>query len=119
MIVADTSALISVATVDLLETLLTEYDVRTTETVLEGLTDTAQYDDSHGRAAQCVLDNTDQMRVHDIGSAVETSRIDIGEGNTAALANELDAEFIESSRRIPRGLTSGRKPTLPFPTHVR
>lgn len=103
MIVADTSALISVATVDLLETLLTEYDVRTTETVLEELTDTAQYDDSHGRAAQCVLDNTDQMRIHDIGAAVETSRIDIGEGSTAALANELDADFIitDDLRALP------------------
>ena len=27
--------------------------------------------------------------------------------------------FIESSRRIPRGLTSGRKLTLPFPNHTR
>jgi predicted nucleic acid-binding protein len=103
MIVADTSALISVATIDLLETLLAEYDVRTTETVLEELTDTAQYDDTHGRAAQSALDNPDQLKVHDIGPDVETSRIDIGEGSTAALANELDADFLitDDLRALP------------------
>jgi rRNA-processing protein FCF1 len=37
MIVADTSALISIAAINLLDTFLTEFDIHTTETVIEEL----------------------------------------------------------------------------------
>ncbi|OVE82869.1 hypothetical protein B2G88_19015 [Natronolimnobius baerhuensis] len=47
-IVIDTSAFISLATADSVEMVLEEYDVQTTETILEELVETAEYDDVHG-----------------------------------------------------------------------
>lgn len=61
MIVADTSALISLASIDLLEIFLTEFNVHTTELVVDELEDTAGYDDRHGDASQTVLDNLDRL----------------------------------------------------------
>lgn len=95
MIVADTSALISLATVDLLGTFLTEFDVHTTEYVLEELEDTSQYDDRHGDAAQIVLDHQDRITTHQISGEFTSSRVDRGEGSCALLTQELeDAEFL-------------------------
>jgi predicted nucleic acid-binding protein len=103
MIVADTSALISLATIDLLETLLAEYDVHTTETVVEELESTADYDDTHGRGAQSVLERVDQIEVHSVDASLETSRIDAGEASTATLSNDLDAAFLitDDLRALP------------------
>ncbi|WP_256301770.1 hypothetical protein [Haloarchaeobius salinus] len=103
MIVVDTSALISVASVDLLESLLTEYDVHTTETVHEELEATAQYEDVHGIAAQTVLNKIDQIEIHAVETELTTSRIDSGEGTTAALTNELEADFLitDDLRALP------------------
>lgn len=52
MIVADTSALISLATAGVLDIVLAEFDVHTTDTVIEELEDTARFDDAHGAGAQ-------------------------------------------------------------------
>ena len=57
MIVADTSTLISISSVNLLDTLLTEFDLHTTEKVVEELEKTSDYDDRHGQAAQKALEN--------------------------------------------------------------
>jgi predicted nucleic acid-binding protein len=103
MIAADTSALISLASIDLLDALLTEFDVHTTETVVDELEATAQYDDQHGHAAATVLDNRDRLQIHDTDTTVETSRIDPGEGSTAHLANQHDADFLitDDLRALP------------------
>jgi len=103
MIVADTSALISVATIDLFETLLAEYDVHTTETVVEELETTAEYDDTHGRGAQCVLERINQLEIHTADADLETSRIDTGEASTVTLTNDLDAAFLitDDLRALP------------------
>jgi len=103
MIVADTSALISLATVDLLDTLIAEYDVHSTEAVVEELTETATYDDVHGRAAQVVLDRRDGIEVHEAESDLVTARIDAGEASAATLAAELGAEFLltDDLRALP------------------
>lgn len=103
MIAADTSALVSLSAVDLAETVRSEFDVHTTETVIAELEDTAAYDDSHGRAAQHVLEHTDQLQIHDVETAVETSRIDSGEGTVVALAETLEADFLitDDLRALP------------------
>lgn len=85
MIVADTSSLISLASIDLFDTLLTEFDVHSTEPVIKELEETSEYDDRHGDAAQVVLDNRDQITVHDIQGEFTSSRVDEGEGSCALL----------------------------------
>jgi predicted nucleic acid-binding protein len=94
MIVADTSALVSLASVDLLDTLLTEFDVHTTETVVDELADTSDYDDTHGHAAQTVLDNQERISIQRVDGTLESSRIDRDEGSCALLARGLDASFL-------------------------
>jgi predicted nucleic acid-binding protein len=103
MIVADTSALISCATVDLLDTLLSEFDVHTTTTVVEELETTAEYTDTHGDAAETVLDSADNIRIHDIQGGLTSSRVDHGEGSCALLATEQDADFVltDDLRALP------------------
>ena len=66
MIVADTSSILSLTSIDLLETLLTEFDVHVTELVIEELEETSEYDDRHGDAARTALDNRDRITVHEI-----------------------------------------------------
>lgn len=103
MIAADTSALISLATVDLLDTLLTEYDVHTTKTVVEELENTSQYDDTHGKASETVLDHLERITVHQVEGEFESSRIDQGEGTCALLTKEIDAKFLitDDLRALP------------------
>ncbi|CCQ34212.1 hypothetical protein HLRTI_000660 [Halorhabdus tiamatea SARL4B] len=103
MIVADTSALVSLASIDRLDLLLAEFDVHTTETVVSELQETADYADSHGRAAQAVLDRKDDLTVNAVGEPIETGRIDAGEGSGAVLARERDAAFLitDDLRALP------------------
>jgi len=104
MIVADTSALISLAIVDCLDLVVAEYAVHTTEEVLTELEDTAAYDDVHGRGARQVLDQRDGFTVHTVTEDIpETSRIDAGEGSCAVLADQIDAAFLltDDLRALP------------------
>lgn len=94
MLVADTSALCSLGTVELAATMCGEFDVHTTETVVAELRETAEFNDRHAVAARRVLDVADELTVHDVDASVQSARIDEGEGSAAALANELDAEFL-------------------------
>lgn len=94
MIVADTSALISIASIDLLDTFRSEFDTCTTETVVGELEGTAEYDDRHGNAATDVLENLDTVTVHRVGAGFASSRVDEGEASCALLTNELAAEFL-------------------------
>jgi predicted nucleic acid-binding protein len=103
VIVADTSALISLASIDLLETVLAEYDVHTTETVVDELEATSTYEDHHGEAANAVCDNLRQITVHHVEGDVTSSRIDAGEGSCALLTRAVDAEFLltDDLRALP------------------
>lgn len=103
MIVADTSALISLASIDLLEIFLTEFNVHTTALVVEELEDTAGYDDRHGDAAQTVRDGLDRITIHQTKGAFESSRVDHGEGSCAQLTTDLDADFLvtDDLRALP------------------
>lgn len=103
MIVADTSSLISLASIDLLDTLLTEFDVHTTELVIEELEETAEYEDRHGNAAQIVLDNRDKFTSHEVQGEFTSARIDEGEGSCALLSKVIDADFLitDDLRALP------------------
>jgi predicted nucleic acid-binding protein len=94
MIAADTSALISLASIDLLNTFLTEFDVHTTDQVVEELEDTAEYENRHGDAVQTVLDNLDRITTHQLQREFTSSRVDQGEGSCALLTKEIDTEFL-------------------------
>ncbi|MFB6353775.1 MAG: hypothetical protein ABEJ92_06785 [Halobacteriales archaeon] len=104
MIVADTSALISIATIDTLELFLAEFDVQTTKTVVQELEETSGYDDRHGHAAETVLKNLDRISVHRTSNeAFRSSRVDKGEGSCAVLTNDLKADFLitDDLRALP------------------
>ena len=103
MIVADTSALISLASIDLLDTFLIEFDVHTTEHVVEELAETSEYDDHHGDAANAVIDNMDTITLHQVQGAFTSSRVDDGEGSCALLTTEIEAEFLitDDLRALP------------------
>lgn len=103
MIVADTSSILSLTSIDLLETLLTEFDVHVTELVIEELEETSEYDDRHGDAARTALDNRDRITVHEIPGEFRSSRVDDGEGSCALLTKEIDAEFLltDDLRALP------------------
>ncbi|MFB6128445.1 MAG: hypothetical protein ABEJ47_01660 [Halorhabdus sp.] len=112
MIVADTSALVSLASIDRLEILLAEFDVYTTETVVVELRETAAYEDNHAEAARAVLDRQADLAVHGVEEPVATGRIDAGEGSAVVLAQKLDANFLitDDLRALPelRAVTETR-----------
>ena len=105
MIVADTSALISLATADSLTIVLNEFTVHTTETVIGELNDTAAYDDAAGTAATQALKQQERFTIHTVDEAnvPTTSRVDIGEGSCVVLANRIDARFLitDDLRALP------------------
>lgn len=104
MIVADTSALVSLSAADVLETVLEEFDVHTTSRIVEELEETAGYDDVHGTAAKTVLEQIDELTVHDEQDApVRSSRIDAGEASCLALEQAIDPDFLltDDLRALP------------------
>lgn len=95
IIVTDTSALISLAIADTLGSTLEEFDVHTTQTVCDELTNTAEYDDSHGGAAQEVLEGRERVTIHNVENPErKSSRIDAGEASCLTIAQRIDAKFL-------------------------
>jgi rRNA-processing protein FCF1 len=104
MIVADTSALVSLAVGDVPDDLFSEFDIHVTETVLDELRETSAYEDVYGRAARSVLDRRAALTVHDVdGESFTSSRIDAGEASCVELARDLDAGFLltDDLRALP------------------
>ncbi len=104
MIVADTSALITLASIDLLGIVLSEFDVHTTETVVQELEETSEYEDRHGEAAQTVLNQIRRIDVHETERTNrQSSRIDEGEATTIEFANNEEADFLitDDLRALP------------------
>lgn len=104
MIVADTSALISLAAIETLESFLAEFDVHTTDSVVQELEETSGYDNHHGDAAEMVLNNLDWITVHPVQNGdFRSSRVDQGEGSCAKLTNDLEADFLiaDDLRALP------------------
>ena len=104
MIVADTSALISLTLAECLDDLLTEFEVHTTTTVVDKLEQTAAYDDPHGDAVTHVREQQGRLTVHTVEEEIpETSRIDPGEGSCVVLTDQLGADFLltDDLRALP------------------
>jgi len=104
MIVADTSALVSLATANILGVVFEEFDVHTTETVVEELKQTADYDDVSGRAAKSVLNHAGRLTIHDVENPkLDSSRIDHGEASCVSLVKKRDADFLltDDLRALP------------------
>lgn len=106
MIVTDTSALISLATTDVFGTFLDEFEIHTTETVVQELEETATYDDQHGAAASAVLDSVDDDHISvyaPANASIESTRIDPGEASCLAIERELHPDFLltDDLRALP------------------
>lgn len=104
MIVADTSALISLATADTIDVVLDEFEFHTTETVVEELRATADYDDTSAEGADSVISRTERLTIHSVDvPEFDASRIDEGEGSCVVLARERDATFLvtDDLRALP------------------
>ncbi|KTG30249.1 hypothetical protein [Haloferax profundi] len=104
MLVVDTSAFISLAVGGVFETVLDEFDIATTQAVLDELEETAAYDDNHGDGESTILDAVAAIRVVDTtGDEFVTSRIDDGEASCVAAAREVDAAFLitDDYRALP------------------
>jgi predicted nucleic acid-binding protein len=95
LIVADTSALVSLGTVadsspNPLDFLLDSHTVVVPEQVVDELTETASYDDASGEGAQAVLDRRSAFEVRSV-ELDETFPLDDGENAAVTLANGVDA----------------------------
>ena len=95
IVVADTSALVSLGIVadrepSPLEYLLEEYTVLTAAEVLDELETTASYEDDQGRAARAVLDRSDRIDVRE-SKIDSTVPLDDGENAAITLANDETA----------------------------
>ena len=95
LIVADTSALVSLGTVadaspNPLDLLLDSHNVVVPEQVVDELTETTSYDDVSGEAAQSVLDRRSAFEVRSV-ELDETFPLDDGENAAVTLANETNA----------------------------
>ena len=104
MIVVDTSAFVSLAVGDVIETVVEEFEVVTTQTVWTELDATAAYDDVHGWGAEAVQSVGEQVQVLDVdGGAYVTSRIDEGEASCVAAVDETEAAFLitDDYRALP------------------
>lgn len=111
MIVADTSAFITLATADVLELVLEQFDVHTTETVVEELEKTAEYDDRHGEGAARALELIDNVTVVPTEDPeLESSRIDQGETSCVSLTLEEPVDFLitDDLRALPELQTVSR-----------
>ena len=95
LIVADTSALVSLGTVagaspNPLDFLLDSHTVVVPEQVVDELTETASYDDASGEAARAVLDRRSAFETRSV-ELDETFPLDDGENAAVTLANDIDA----------------------------
>jgi len=95
-LVADTSALVSLASVSLLSLVLSEFDVVVTDIVLGELKAMSTFDDAHGRAANLVLENIDSMRVLNASDYQRfmTSRIDSGEASCLEIIDSGRCDYL-------------------------
>jgi len=104
MIIVDTSAFISLAVGGALEPAIDEFEVTTSETVLNELVKTAEYNDNHGEAANRVLKMEDNFGVVAVDSdEFVTSRIDHGEASCVAAVRQETADFLitDDYRALP------------------
>ena len=95
-IVADTSALVSLGCSSdplVIDTLLSEYELRIPEIVVAELEDVAAYDDEHARAARRVLERSNDIETERVSLDSEFP-LDDGENAAVTLANKREAEML-------------------------
>ena len=95
-LVADTSALVSLASASLLSLVLSEFDVVVTDIVVGELDAMSTFDDAHGRAATEVLENIDSTRVLNASDYQRfmTSRIDSGEASCLEIIDGGGCDYL-------------------------
>lgn len=104
MIVVDTSAFMSLTAARTLDLFLEEFDIHTTETVIQELEDVASYSDDTAGHAEQVLNQKDRVTVHEVDvPEYQSSRIDEGEGSCIQLTRNSDADFLitDDLRALP------------------
>lgn len=104
MIIADTSALISLASGSVLNLFFDEFEVVITETVLGELEELSQESDWTAENAKQVYRSKKSLKVYEIsGEKPVSSRVDEGEASCALLAQELEADFLitDDLRALP------------------
>jgi len=104
VIVADTSALVSLAVADVLVPVSEEFRIATTETVRTELAETVTYDDAHARAAEQCLEAIEGIAVEPVEeSPFESARVDEGEGSCVLLVEHSGAEYLvtDDLRALP------------------
>jgi predicted nucleic acid-binding protein len=95
MIVADTSAVVTLASPEIIDTFLEEFDVHTTHVVISELEATAEHEDIHGEAAERVLELADEITIHDTDEpSFESSRIDKGEASCVTFTHQTEVDFL-------------------------
>ncbi len=105
MLVLDTSAFISLGICDCVEILLDEFDLHTSDAIINELEELSGYDDLEADVAERWLEKKDRLNVQQVGEAGEFDhgKIDKGEGSCAVLARKTDAEFLitDDVRALP------------------
>lgn len=104
MFVVDTSAFVSIAVGDCFELVVEEFDIITTQSVVDELETTAAYDDPHGYSATAVLEQIDQITVTEVTAPeLLSNRIDTGEASCAAAVRETNASVLltDDFRALP------------------
>lgn len=104
MLAVDTSAFVSLAVGEVFTPTVEEFEIATTQAVLEELEQTGQYDDRHGTAASTVVEQRDAFTILSTDpETFTTSRIDRGEASCVVATRELDATFLvtDDYRALP------------------
>lgn len=95
MIVADASALGSLASTGVLDLATEAFDVHTTAIVVTSLEETSAFHGPNGDGARAALSNRDRLVVHSWSrEAFASSRVDLSQGSCAALAVERDVDAL-------------------------
>lgn len=95
-LVADASALVSLASVSLLSLVLNEFDVVVSDVVVRELKEMCTYANSHGNAANEVLRNIDRIKEKKASNyqRFKTSRIDAGEASCLELIESGEQDYL-------------------------
>ncbi len=95
-LVADASALVSLASVSLLSLVLNEFNVVVSDVVVRELKEMSMYADTHGNAASEVLRNIDRIEVKEASNyqRFKTSRIDAGEASCLEIIESGEQDYL-------------------------
>lgn len=95
-LVADASALVSLASVSLLSLVLSEFIVVVSDVVVRELKEMSTYADTYGNAANEVLRNIDRIKVKKASNyqRFKTSRIDAGEASCMEIIESGEQDYL-------------------------